>query len=96
MSLLLGYHMQSRFDIVAARHFARLLTEQSNEMSARTASLSEAVVSLRASWQDRKYDAFTRVCDDATHSLKVFAEHAETYARYLDRKANAYGDYLSH
>ena len=87
--------MQSRFDTAAARHFARLLTDQSNEMSTRTSFLSASLLELKASWQDRRYDSFARVCEEATENLKRFAEHADQYARYLAKKANAYDNYLT-
>lgn len=86
--------MQTIFDPKAARAFSHLLEQHCKDLAVHNAQVSRKFVELRTSWQDRKYDAFTKVFDETTEKLARFLEHAEKYAAYLKRKAAITDKYL--
>jgi hypothetical protein len=86
--------MQTIFDPQAARAFSQMLEQHCKDLAARNAQVSRKFVELRTSWQDRKYDGFTKVFDETTEKLARFLQHAEKYAAYLRAKAAITDKYL--
>jgi len=77
-----------------ARKFGRFLDEQCRDLAARNAQVSKKLLELHVSWQDRKYDAFTKLFDEASVKLSNFLLRAEKFSAYLRAKSAIADKYL--
>lgn len=70
------------------RRFSAFLGETANSLQADQSDVTSRFNDLKAVWKDTKYSQFEKTFADTMRRLQVFLNTADSYSRYLDKKAS--------